>query len=69
MYISLFCLNLINNLLEHPHQAIQNLVKFNLKCIFLDLTSHFFFFHMSTQEGEGEFELVTSASLGMVPTD
>jgi hypothetical protein len=29
----------------------------------------FFFFDMSTQEeGEG-FELVTSASLGMVPTD
>jgi hypothetical protein len=29
----------------------------------------FFFFDMSAQEGEGEFELVTSALLGMVLAD
>jgi hypothetical protein len=29
----------------------------------------FFFFDMSAQEGEGGFELVTSASLGVVPAD
>jgi hypothetical protein len=31
--------------------------------------SFFFFFDMSTQEGRGGFELVTSALLGVVPAD
>jgi hypothetical protein len=29
----------------------------------------FFFFDMSAQEGGGRFELVISASLGMIPSD
>jgi hypothetical protein len=47
-------------------------------CFFLPLFNFLFifsffiiiyFFDMSTQEGGGGFELVTSVSLGVVPTD
>jgi hypothetical protein len=34
-----------------------------------DLFIYLFIFDMSAQEGGGRFELVTSASLGVVPAD
>jgi hypothetical protein len=43
---------------------------FRVVCSFyLEVVFFFFLFDMFAQEGEGRFELVTSASLGVVLTD